>query len=97
MLVALEHGDTPVCEMLLQNDPVSGVAFLPAVSVRFALEPQELRLQYQSGRVFYGPESRAVAGLPPAVENAVNGYQKTADLFQPKPENPGGKSFNEIA
>ncbi|QAT50701.1 hypothetical protein EQM14_13535 [Caproiciproducens sp. NJN-50] len=95
MLIAIEGRDCPVCETIRQSQPDGGLAYLPSVSVRFLLEPRELRLQYEAGRLRYdlncGGDFRSGPG------DAIQLYRKTAAMFAAAPSGPDGGPFNEIA
>ncbi len=95
MLIAIEHQDSPICETVRRSRPDSGVIYLPAVSVRFLLEPRELRLQYEAGslRRILSPST----GGTPRRGDVIQKYCETAALFAPKPKKPEGGAFNGLA
>lgn len=96
MLIAIENREPPVCETVRWDRADPGVAFLPAVSVRFLLDPKELRLQYEAGCLHR--ELKSGSGtFHPGPKDAVQLYRRTAGLFSAKPEPPAGVPFNEIA
>ena len=97
MLIAIEHSDSPVCEIISRNQPDSGVAFLPAVAIRFLLQPRELRLQYQNGRLRYDfrPDTSDVFRHGP--DDAVCLYQKIDKLLDSEPKETTNRSLNELA
>lgn len=95
MLIAIEHQDSPICETVRRSRPDSGIVYLPAVSVRFLLEPRELRLQYEAGSL-----RRILSPCPcgtPKCGDVIRKYRETAALFAPKPEKPEGGAFNGLA
>ncbi|MCI1965303.1 MAG: hypothetical protein LKJ17_04125 [Oscillospiraceae bacterium] len=96
MLIAIEHRDCPVCETLSQNQPESGIAYLPAVSVRFLLDPRELRLQYEAGCLCR--DLNCGDGIfRPAPDDAARLYRKNAKETANEPQPPEHKFLNEIA
>lgn len=95
MLIAIESRDSPVCEIIRRDLSDSGVAFLPAVPVRYSLEPAELKLQYEIGRLCFG----VAQGLPqetraPRPDEAVRLYRKAA---APVRDGAGRVKFDETA
>ena len=96
MLIAIENREPPICETVSWDRPDFGVAFLPAVSVRFLLDPKELRLQYEAGRLRRDLK-RDGSAFRPGPGDAVLLYRKTAGLFAAEPEQQTGIPFNEIA
>lgn len=83
MLIAIESRDSPVCEIIRRNLSDSGVAFLPAVPVRYSLEPEELKLQYEIGRLCFGmarglPQERSAVHT----DEAIRLYRKAVALPQ---------------
>jgi len=96
MLIAIENREPPVCETVRWDRTDPGVAFLPAVSVRFLLDPKELRLQYDAG-CLRRDLKRDGGDFRPEPKDAVRLYRRTAGLFSAKPAPPGGVPFNEIA
>jgi hypothetical protein len=96
MLIAIEHRDSPVCETITRSQPDSGIAYLPAVSVRFLLEPRELLLQYEAGRLRYDLRGSDSSDRP-GPDEVASLYCKTAGMFAAGPKKTEGGSFNEIA
>lgn len=96
MLIAIEGRDSPVCETVSRSRPDSGVAYLPAVSVRFTLDPRELRLQYEAGRLRYDLRRTEKNAFLPGPVDAVRLYHE-AGRSAAEPEKPDGQPFNEIA
>lgn len=83
MLIAIESRDNPVCEIIRRNLPDSGVAFLPAVSVRYELEPAELKLQHEIGRLCFGMARGLPQNMPTArPDEAARQYRMAADFPQ---------------
>ena len=96
MLIAIESRDNPVCEIIRRNLPDSGVAFLPTVSVRYELEPAELKLRHEIGRLCFG----MARGLPQDTrtahpDEAVRQYRMAADF--PRGGGQRTKGFDETA
>ena len=76
MLIAIERRDCPVCEIIRRNLPDSGVAFLPAVPLRFGLEPQELRREFEAGRLRFDLSGSLAPDPRPGPREAVGMYRR---------------------
>lgn len=97
MLIAIEHQDSPICEIIQQNYPDTGVAFCPAIAMYFQQAPRELRLQYQNGRLRYDLMPHSSGLFQPEPSEAIRQYRETAKSFDPKTTDNTKKSFNELA
>lgn len=97
MLIAIEQQSSPFCETVLRDQPDTGVAFLPAVPLRFSLQPQELRLQYEAGRLRYHMIRGDYAHPEPSPLDVVRLYRETARRLRPPSAEPDGKHLNETA
>lgn len=95
MLIAIERRDCPICETVRRNQPDAGLAYLPLVSVRFLLEPRELRLQYEAGCL--RRDLRRGGDFLSKPDEAIRLYRRTAAMSAPGPSGPEGGLFNEIA
>ena len=78
MWIAMEHLHSPVCDVIRRNQTDSGVAFLPAVSLRFAMDPRELRSQFEIGRLRFELSGNPAPDLSPGRADAVLLYRKSA-------------------
>jgi hypothetical protein len=97
MLIAIEHRDSPICEIIHRSHPDTGVAFLPAIAVHFLQAPRELRLQYQNGRMHYDLMPHDSGIFQPEPSDAIRLYRENAKFFAPKTTGKTSKSFNELA
>ncbi|MFU0831624.1 MAG: hypothetical protein ACFWUC_01575 [Oscillospiraceae bacterium] len=97
MLIAIEHQDSPICEIIHRNQPSTGVAFLPAIAMHFLHTPRELHLQYQNGRLRYDLMPHSSDIFQPEPGDAIELYRETAASFAPKTKDNTEKSLNELA
>ncbi|WP_411676470.1 hypothetical protein [Caproicibacter sp.] len=97
MLIAIERRDIPVCDTISRNHPGVGVAFMPAVPLRFQLEPRELRLQAESGRLRYELSRENYRDSQSATTYAIRSYRETARLYESAPDTREDVVFNELA
>jgi hypothetical protein len=97
MLIAIEHRDSPICEIIHHSHSDTGVAFLPAIAMHFLQAPRELRLQYQNGRMRYDLKPHDSSIFQPEPSDAIRLYRETAKSFAPKATDKTSKSFNALA
>lgn len=95
MLIVIERRDCPVCEIIRRNLPDSGVAFLPAVPLRFEAEPQELKRNFEAGRLRFDLRGGLAPDLRPAPQEAVGLYRRETEPH-PKAE-ADGRGFDTTA
>lgn len=97
MLIAIERRDLPVCDTISRNHPGVGVAFMPAVPLRFNLEPRELRLQVETGRLRYELSRENYSDSRPAPTDAIRSYREAARLYESVPDQREDRRFNKLA